>query len=150
MSVFLATMSREELAGKVEKYRILGLVRVPLDQIGCWLDCRRPCTEHVRDLAEDIVTKGTNPGQYGGVNLVKIPAAFLDYFRGYNKAMCDRADYMPLFNADMVYVLLTKTHFTFAHMLIRDGGRTLHDYKMGTGMRDIKLLHGDREGQMIQ
>ena len=64
--------------------------------------------------------------------------------------MCERADYMPSFNPDMVYVLLTKNHFTFAHMLIRDGGRTLRDYKMGTCMRDIKLLPGDREGQMIQ
>ena len=57
---------------------------------------------------------------------------------------------MPLFNADMEYVLLTKTHFTFAHMLIRDGGRTLYDYTMGAGMRYIKLLPGGREGQRIQ
>ena len=64
--------------------------------------------------------------------------------------MCDRVDYMPLFNPDMEYVTITKTHCTFAHMLIRDGGRTLYDYTMGTGMRDIKLLPGDREGQIIQ
>ena len=50
-------------------------------------------------------------------------------FRRFNKTMCDRADYMPLFNPDMVYVAITKTHFTVAHMLIRDGGRTLFDFK---------------------
>ena len=33
---FLATMWEEELAGEVEEYRIPGLVRVPLDQIGFW------------------------------------------------------------------------------------------------------------------
>ena len=64
--------------------------------------------------------------------------------------MCDRATYMPLFNPNMEYVTLTKTHFTFAHMLIRDGGRTFHDYKMNTATVGIQLLLDDREGQMIQ
>ena len=104
----------------------------------------------MHEVAADIVTNGTSLRRYDSVDLVKIPAAELDLFRRDNKTMCDRVDSMPLFNADMVYVLLTKTHFTLAHMLIRDGGRTLHDYKMGTGMRDIKLLPGDLEGQMIQ
>jgi len=152
MSVFLTTMRGEELAESTDKYRIPGLVRVPLDQIGFWPGNRMGgcCPHHVHEVAADIVTNGTSLDRYDRVELVKIPAAELDLVRKDNKTMCDSVKSMPLFNADMVYVLLTKTHFTLAHMLIRDGGRTLHDYKMGTGMRDIKLLLDDREGQMIQ
>jgi len=137
----------------VDKYRVPGLVRVPLDQIGFWPGNRDSTgcgPQHVHDIAEDIVTRGTSLWRYESVDLVKVPVAFLDCYRGYNKVMCDQADYMPSFNPDMVYVLLTKNHFTSAHMLIRDGGRTLYDYKMGTGMRDIKPRPDDREGQMIQ
>ena len=153
MSVLLPTMRVEELPESAEKYRIPGLVRVPLDQIGFWPGQRYGlgCIPfHVHEVAADIVTTGTSLDRYDRVELVKIPAAELDLVRKGNKTMCDSVKSMPLFNADMVYVLLTKTHFTLAHMLIRDGGRTLHDYKMGTRVRDIKLLLGDLEGHVIQ
>ena len=158
MSVFLPTMRVEELPESAEKYRIPGLVRVPLDQIGFWPGHRHGAgcfPYHVHEIAADIVTTGTSLDRYDRVELVKIPAAELDLVRKGNKTMCDSVKSMPLFNADMVYVLLTKTHFTLAHMLIRDGGRTLHDYgyqpyKMATRVRDIKLLLGDLEGHVIQ
>ena len=158
MSVFLTTMRGEELPESTDKYRIPGLVRVPLDQMGFWpgqrygLGC---IPQHVHEVAADIVHNGAKLDRYNHVVLVKIPAAELDLVRKGNKTMCDSVKSMPLFNADMVYVLLTKTHFTLAHMLIRDGGRTLHDYgyqpyKMATRVRDIKLLLGDLEGHVIQ
>jgi len=151
MSVFLPRMLAEEQICReiVDKYRVPGLVRVPLDQIGCWPGNRMGgcCPQHVHEVAAGIVSDGTRLSRYDSVDLVKIPAAFLEDFRDCNKAMCDSADYMPLFNADMVYVLLTKTHFTFAHKLFRDGGRTLFNLP---AMGEIKLLPCDREGHMIQ
>ena len=150
MSVSLVAMWEEEMAGKAEKYKAPGLARVPLDKIGFWFGHRGMPTEDVHEIAACIVTRATSLQQYVCVDLVKIPAAKLEWFRGYNKTMCDCVDYMALFNPYMEYVTVTKTHFTFAHMLIRDGGRTLHDYKMNTATVGIKLRLGDREGQRIQ
>ena len=104
----------------------------------------------MHEIAHDIVLRGAKLERYGSVDIVKIPADKLDEIRALNKLMCDKSDYMPLFNPDMKYVLITKTHFTFAHMLIRDGGRTLYDYRMGSAMVDIKLLPSDSEGRSIQ
>ena len=150
MSVCLATMREEELAEKVEEYRIPDRIRVPLDKIGFWpgnRDSTGISGRLVMEIAEDIVTNGTSLQRYDSVDLVEIPAAKLDLFLRFNKTQCDRGSCTPLFNPDMEYVLLTKTHFTFAHMLIRDGGRTLYNLP---AMREIKLLPGDREGQSIQ
>ena len=95
MSVYLAAMWEEELAGKAEKYRTLGLVRVPLDKRGFGSGHRGMPTKHVHEVAASIVTNGTSLQRYECVDLVKIPTAKLDWFRGYNKTMCDRVDYMP-------------------------------------------------------
>ena len=35
-------------------------------------------------------------------------------------------------------------------MLIRDGGRTLYDYRMGSAMVNIKLLPSDSEDRSVQ
>ena len=153
MSVFLATMREEELAEEVAEYRIPDRIRVPLDKIGFWPGNRDSTGingRRVMEIAEDIVTNGTSLQRYDSVDLVEIPAGKLDLFFRFNKTQCDRGSCTPLFNPDMEYVLLTKTHFTFAHMLIRDGGRTLYNFTMGARTRDIKLLLGDREGQRIQ
>ena len=150
MSVSSATIIEENLAKNVEEYRIAGLVRVPLDKIGFWPGNRDSTGINGRllmQIAEDIVTNGTSLRRYYCVDLVEIPAAKLDLFLRFNKTLCDRATCAPLFNPDMEYVLLTKTHFTFAHMLIRDGGRTLYNFP---AMQEIKLLPGDREGRRIQ
>ena len=150
MAVFLATIREQELAGKVEEYRNPGRVRVPLDKIGFWPGNRDSTGingQRVMEIAEDIVTNGTSLQRYDCVDLVEIPAGKLDLFLRFNKTQCDRGNCTPLFNPDMEYVLLTKTHFTFAHMLIRDGGRTLYNFP---AMREIKLLPSDREGRRIQ
>ena len=98
MSVFLVTMWEEELAASVEKHRIPGLVRLPMDQIGFWPGNRDSTgcgPQHVHEIAEDIVTNGASLRRYGSVDIVKIPAAKLDLYRRYNKTKCDRVDYMP-------------------------------------------------------
>ena len=150
MSVSSATIIEENLAKNVEEYRIAGLVRVPLDKIGFWPGNRDSTGINGRllmQIAEDIVTNGTSLRRYYCVDLVEIPAAKLGLFLRFNKTQCDRGSCTPLFNPDMEYVLLTKTHFTFAHMLIRDGGRTLYNFP---NMQEIKLKPGDREGHRIQ
>ena len=70
MAVFSDTMSEEKLAESVELYRIPGLVRVPLDQIGFWPGNRDSTGingQRVREIAEDIVTNGTSLQRYESV-----------------------------------------------------------------------------------
>ena len=81
---------------------------------------------------------------------MKTPEASLAEVRAANKKMCDRCPFMPPFNPGMIYVLIAKTHFTFGHMPVKQGGHNLFDLKKGNSVVPIRLKLSDQEGRAIQ
>jgi hypothetical protein len=138
---------------RAQMHRRHGNIRVPLHKIGFWSgnrggSCCVPT--HVHEIARDITVMGTKLDRYVHVVLVKIPQDKLAEVREANKRRSERFPLMPPSAPEMEYVLVAKTHFTFAHKLIKQGGRVLHDVDEGQQVLRLELQADDEEGHQIQ
>jgi hypothetical protein len=63
--------------------------------------------------------------RYKQVECVRVPAAKLQDWKKCNKAKCESDALMPKYSDLMRFALLTKTHFTHANKLYKDGNRSV-------------------------
>ena len=102
--------------------------RVPLSAIGVHpanLGVQGVITRHIhQNILPDICGNMTMLKRYAPVRLAKIPEDKLASWREENERMCRSDPLMPKFAPEMHLGLLTKKHFTLAHKLISDGGRS--------------------------
>ena len=73
----------------------------------------------------DCVTKGVKQSRYKHVDVVRIPEEKLSSFRAVNRDKCASDALMPKYSSTMFLGNLTKSHFTHAQKLAKDGNRTL-------------------------
>ena len=123
-------------------------VRIPLDQIGFWHGNRGNAGIlgfHIHRICRDIKKHGTNLHRYNHVAVVEIPTRILEKIAAINRARCKMCPYMPKFPEQLRYVCLSKTHFTHAQKLFKDGNRTLFNF----GRIPFEFKATDNEGPQI-
>ena len=133
--------AHDEEAGKMIKHsdmvdpsdraqacRTGSLVRVHLDMIGVRPENRAGCglnPRHVHEVAADCLANITKQSRYKHVDIIEIPAHLKEKILKANATMCESDPLMPKFSPDIKYVCVTKTHFTHAQKLAKDGNRAL-------------------------
>ena len=78
----------EDAGDRVQKHRKPGLVRIPLDKIGFWPGNRGGlgvASHHVHEVAWDCIANKTKLQRYGHVDLIEIPAEYLQQIRTANR-----------------------------------------------------------------
>ena len=137
-----------DASDRAHKMRRMGLVRIPLEQLGFWPQNRGGVgviSNHVHEVAHDIRTNTTKARRYSKVDIVKVPENCLAQVREANRELCDKDPLMPRFSEMMAFVTVSKTHFVHAQKLAKDGHRCLwNDMK-----EPIKWLETDTEGHEI-
>jgi len=108
-------------------FREVGLERLDLDLLGFHPLNRGSLgisSVHVHEVAWSC-NAGVKLYRYKQVDVVRVPEDALEAFRNANKAKCTSDALMPKFTPSMKFALLTKTHFSHAQKLRKDGGRFL-------------------------
>ena len=109
------------------QYREEGLDRKSLDDLGFLANNRGNLgisPHHVHEVAWSCL-KGVKTVRYKQVDVVKVPQTHLEKWRDANKSRCESDSLMPKYSNSMRFALLSKTHFTHANKLVRDGNRTV-------------------------
>ena len=96
-------------------------------------------------VAWSCVANGTKLARYKEVGLVRVPEEELHKWREANREKCESDALMPRYAPNMKLALATKTHFTHAQKLTKDGGR----YLFNEGRISIKPKEGYVEGFKI-
>ena len=129
------------------RFREEGLFRKKLDELGL-LQCNRGnlgiSGHHMHEVAWSCIL-GVRANRYKQVEVVRVPESCLDDWRRSNKERCESDALMPNFSANMRFALLSKTHFTHANKLARDGNRSLFN----EGKIPIKYEESNTEGNLI-
>ena len=100
-------------------------------------------------ISWDVIANTTSRRRYAPVEIVKCPADKLAEWREVNKNKCQEDPFMPSFSPTMEYANLTKTHFTHAHKLEKQGGRTLfNEGKVPIVYKDEESLAIGAEGPL--
>ena len=137
----------EDPLDRALSYREHGLDRKNLDDIG-FLPSNRGSLglsgHHVHEVSWSCV-RGVKLVRYKQVDIVRMSEAKLSDWREKNKHKCESDRLMPSFSPKMRYACLTKTHFTHANKLARDGNRTIFN----EGKVDIKYEEDNFEGRKI-
>ena len=128
-------------------YREQGLDRKSLDDLG-FLPSNRGALglsgHHVHEVSWSCL-RGVKLIRYKQVDVVRVPPAQLESWREKNKQKCESDMLMPKFSQTMRYACLSKTHFTHANKLARDGNRSIFN----EGKIHIKYDVDNVEGNMI-
>ncbi len=116
---------------RANKSRRVELVRIPLRKLG-FNPSNRGGTGivpyHVHEVAHDVHTNSLRMSRYDHVKAVKIPAKDLEHVRKVNAQRClTAAPSLAPASTDIVYAVLTKTHFVHACKIAARGGVTLFD-----------------------
>ena len=131
------------------KFREEGLDRKGLDLLGfCSSNRGRLGINgyHVHKVAWSCKTHSVKLVRYKQVDIVRVPQSELEAFREYNKEKCDSDALMPKFASVMRFGCLTKTHFSHANKLSKDGNRTLFN----EGKVPVAFHDDGREGEKIR
>ena len=118
------TVPLEDAADRAEAKKKPGVVRISLDEIGFWPDNRGStgiCSHHVHEIALDIMENKCRRARYEPIQLLAVPARHLEAFKRANEDTCENDPMMPKFSPAMVYVCGSKTHFTHALKLGKEG-----------------------------
>ena len=138
----------EDAGDRAQKHRKAGLVRISLDRIAFWPDNRGGMglsSHHVHEVAWDCKTNKTKLQRYGHVDIIEVPRdKYQEIFRA-NQERCEADPLMPRFAPAFEYVCASKTHFTHAHKLAKDGNRSIFNQ----GEVPIRWGETDHEGQLI-
>ena len=126
-----AQCSLVDPSDRANKSRRLELGRIPLHKLG-FNPSNRGGTGiipyHVHEVAHDVQTNTLKISRYDHVKVIKIPAKDLEYVRTVNKQKCLTATPgLAPASTDIVYAVLTKTHFVHACKLAARGDATLFD-----------------------
>ena len=138
-------------AAKRMKY---GIQRIPLDALGFWPENRGGlglCSKHVHDIAKDIVQNKTSIQRYQPVLVMEMPPHLTcgkDGFIAANEHRARTDELMPPCAQKPRYMTLSKTHFTHAHKLFKQGGRVLYNDFTDKPV-PIVYQDGDVEGKTI-
>ena len=98
---------------------------------------------HVHEVAHDIVVRKVRLERYDKVVVIEIPADMRDAVIAENASRATTSPYMPRVDARQArYMCFTKTHFTHALKIIKDGNRTLYNQ----GQVPLTLKDDDKEG----
>ncbi len=136
----------QDASDRAAKHRCVGLRRIPLEQLGFWPGNRGGlgvAGYHSHEVAQDIMVNKMKTERYGAVNVVRVPDERLTAWREANLRKCECDALLPAFSPDMRYACLSKTHFTHANKLGKEGGRMLFN----TGKVRIAWQDGDAEAR---
>ena len=139
----------EDACDRALRKRKRAAVRLDVDLVGYWPDNRGGAgviPRHIHEVAQDLMKNKIRLSRYDPVELFELPEPVLKKFKAQNKAKCENDPLMPRYSPKMEYVCLTKTHFTHACKLIKDGDHTLFGKPNGT---PIRLATGDSEGAEV-
>ena len=119
----------EDAGDRASRRQTVGLQRIPLDKIGFWPHNRGGIgflSAHVHEVATDCMVNKVKRNRYHHVDVVKIPAKFLQEVRSVNATRFKSDPFAPRCPTEGIeYVAMTKTHFCLAHKLCKEGGLSL-------------------------
>ena len=139
----------ESASDRAQKFRKVGKLRIPLDQIGFLPENRGGVgiiPHHVHEVAHDISCNGTKLCRYEQVEVVEIPEHRRKDVIEFNKQKCEGCKLLPKYSPNIKYGTLGKTHFVHAEKLFQEGG---HCFYGDGGKVRIRLREGDLEGRDI-
>ena len=120
----------EDAADRCQKYRKVGLARMPLESLGFHETNRgrAGCLPyHVHEVAAACNGRSTKVvvSLYNEVSVIKVPQAALEAWRAANLSKCMVDPLMPAFSSTMTHAFLDKTLFVNAQKLNKERIRTL-------------------------
>ena len=101
---------------------------------------------HAHQVAYNIMDKGTIIRRYNFVRAVIVPAKEREKWLTANRNKFDQEPLCPRATDEMCFALLTRTHFTSAQKLVKEGNRNLYN----ENAKPIRLKKDDDEGHLIQ
>ena len=146
----IATVGLTSPADQAQQYRTSEHpTRIPIEKFGFHPLNRGGqgmIPHHAHQLASSIVTVGTSIRRYQFVRAVRVPAKEREEWLTANRNKYDQEPLCPRPTDEMCFALLTRTHFTSAQKLLKEGNRSLYN----ENAKPIKLRKDDVEGHKIQ
>ena len=135
-------------ADRAAGLRLAAQYRIPLPKLG--FDPRNRggvgiSAFHVHEVCWDCLSNKVRLKRYGAVEVVRIPPSLLSSVRAKNIKMAQDEPLLPAASEEILYVTVSKTHFTHAVKLALEKNRTLFNKQKVP----IEIRGGDDEWKEI-